>query len=407
MFSCRTQTKAAWPATGAMIRFMSSVFRRPKKRKNPNSEPAGEVAILALRFPTDSPESRPAHGMLDRIRKEREEQEQRRLFYVACTRARKGLYMHYPEEARSYRGAFRSYIRAAGTTIKTEIAGHPERGQKKEDENLAEKGRQGPQAEETGSVRKLRRITLGLRETQINKQKRPDLKEPKGPEEPPQEVGQEQEHEQPRKVSIRHWQPPFERERGLLIHSLMEVLGNADRDLITDREKCKNLIRDEIARGLPRLLEAGLPSQLAEDLAREARVCIEKTLADKTGKWILGIPAVAGTAATEDAEVHTEWGILLPGGRGIRLDRSFIDNGTRWIVDYKTFAPERPLTLEEAEREYGGQLVGYAKALIIRQVEHNRVLPIKIGIYCPQNCAWFAWDYDAKSETIRRLPDSA
>jgi ATP-dependent exoDNAse (exonuclease V) beta subunit len=67
--------------------------------------------------------------------------------------------------------------------------------------------------------------------------------------------------------------------------------------------------------------------------------------------------------------------------RNLVLDRTFIDNGTRWIIDYKTSSHSggdlEGFLQNEAER-YREQLQQYRKAVAI-----NESRPIRTALYFP------------------------
>lgn len=325
---------------------------------------ANETAIFALRFPIDPPTMKPAYKMLNFVQRERAEQEERRLFYVACTRAKKGLYMHYvtrEDRLVKPRGSFLSFMPNMHATLL----------------DRAEKDETAVQRPEP-RIHSLQRIPL--------KQMGPTEAEPKAAKENGAEAQpEERAASDPRHASIRRWSPPLERARGLLIHHLMEVLSDTNIEEVTTKKKQEDLIQQAIASFTPRLKEDGLVPTDIKKLGRECETAARRTLADARGSWIL---------KTRETEAHTEWGLLLPGGKGIRLDRTFVDEGTRWIVDYKTFDPGLPLTQEAAETEYLGQLQNYGAALTTWQAARPQQYPLRLGIYCPQNGAWYEWDYD-------------
>jgi ATP-dependent exoDNAse (exonuclease V) beta subunit len=65
----------------------------------------------------------------------------------------------------------------------------------------------------------------------------------------------------------------------------------------------------------------------------------------------------------------------------MKLDRTFVDNGIRWIIDYKTSSHEggklEEFLSNEADR-YRDQLQRYRQAVAI-----NESLPIKTALYFP------------------------
>ena len=342
-------------------------FSPPADRENESRLKINETAILALRFPIDPPEMKPAYRMLNFVQREREEQEERRLFYVACTRAKKGLYLHYltsEDRLSKPRGSFLSFMPNIHAALLTAA-------------EMAQDVEQDPQ--QIRRKHSLQRIPL----RQMEEWSMPEPVPSK--EEITQDPQEDKESTEPKRVSIRRWSPPTERARGLLIHHLMETLSSAPIKQIEDEKARQDLVQRTIVAFGPRLKEDGLAATEIAQLVKESETAGLRTLADTRGVWIL---------KQRDGETHTEWALLLPGGKGIRLDRTFVDQGIRWIVDYKTFDPALPLTKEAAEREYLGQLQNYGAALATWQAHRQQPYPLRLGIYCPQNGAWYEWDYD-------------
>jgi ATP-dependent exoDNAse (exonuclease V) beta subunit len=99
------------------------------------------------------------------------------------------------------------------------------------------------------------------------------------------------------------------------------------------------------------------------------------------GRWLLA----------KHEEARSEWplsGILA--GRLVHavIDRTFIDDGIRWIVDYKTSEPRPGDALDSflvSERErYRPQLQAYAE--LCRRLEPGR--EIRMGLYFPLFDGW-------------------
>jgi ATP-dependent helicase/nuclease subunit A len=95
------------------------------------------------------------------------------------------------------------------------------------------------------------------------------------------------------------------------------------------------------------------------DAAERVAMALARTLEDSGGRWLLGA----------HAEARAELTLTLRTGAAlehIRIDRTFVDDGTRWIVDYKTSqhegGEEEAFLASEVQR-YAPQLERYAHAL--------------------------------------------
>ncbi|HZU21987.1 MAG TPA: 3'-5' exonuclease, partial [Terriglobales bacterium] len=123
---------------------------------------------------------------------------------------------------------------------------------------------------------------------------------------------------------------------------------------------------------------------IAEALLPAAAAHIERalvaTLQDERGLWCLG--------AHQAAEAELSLAGMVEGKlHSIRIDRTFICDGVRWIVDYKTGTHEgsgkRSFFDNELER-YREQLTIYSA--LLRKFDSS--LPVRAGLYFPGSAAW-------------------
>lgn len=105
------------------------------------------------------------------------------------------------------------------------------------------------------------------------------------------------------------------------------------------------------------------------------RTAVSGVLQSSTGQWLLD------HTHTDSA---VELGFARPDAQGIRefsVDRSFIAEGVRWIIDYKTAEPQTSETITDFfTREmalYRPQLLNYAKLF----ASAKEALPIKTAVY--------------------------
>jgi ATP-dependent exoDNAse (exonuclease V) beta subunit len=132
---------------------------------------------------------------------------------------------------------------------------------------------------------------------------------------------------------------------------------------------------------------AGLGTPPAEIDAAAAQVerALANTTADPRGRWIL---QRGGTGA------RSEYGITgLVEGRLVEgvIDRTFVDGGVRWIIDFKTGAHSGgglDAFLDEEQRRHAPQLEAYAA--LFAQMEDR---PIRLGLYFPLLGGWRGWPY--------------
>jgi ATP-dependent helicase/nuclease subunit A len=115
------------------------------------------------------------------------------------------------------------------------------------------------------------------------------------------------------------------------------------------------------------LLELGTYENLAQHIATIEQA-LDTTLNDQRGRWILD---KNHQAAQSEYALTT---LVNNEVKQFRIDRTFVDNGQRWIIDYKTEMPN-----EEEVTKHLYQLQQYAKLF-------NE--PVHLGLYFPRVAKW-------------------
>jgi ATP-dependent exoDNAse (exonuclease V) beta subunit len=139
----------------------------------------------------------------------------------------------------------------------------------------------------------------------------------------------------------------------------------------------------EATQSMQRMLIAeGLSGELLTSALSRCSSGLEQALKSERGRWILS--GIHGDA-------HCEWSLssIQNGQLSHRIiDRSFIDSeGTRWIIDYKTASHEGAgleQFLDSEEQRHTGQLQGYRDLLQKMDSSH----PIKVALYFPAVDGW-------------------
>jgi len=168
---------------------------------------------------------------------------------------------------------------------------------------------------------------------------------------------------------------------GSLLHRLFERIALDGLEVWDKRLQARDTLSPILRRELARL---GVTTQRLDSALEQVFTALVSTLNDPRGRWIL--------AAHEDA--HCEWalgGLIERMPVNAIIDRSFIENGTRWIIDYKTAAPlpdeEMEHFLDRQQEIYRQQLESYAALLRIQ----DGGLKIQCGLYFPGIAQWRAW----------------
>ena len=132
---------------------------------------------------------------------------------------------------------------------------------------------------------------------------------------------------------------------------------------------------------------SGVAASERDAAARRVSDAVARTLADPRGRWLF---------AAEHADAMSEWSLAgVDAGEiaHIALDRTFVSEGVRWIVDFKTGAHEGADAAAFLDREverYRPQLERYAR--IVRGLDAR---PIRLALYYPLVENGFrAFDFD-------------
>ena len=167
------------------------------------------------------------------------------------------------------------------------------------------------------------------------------------------------------------WAGEDARLTGNLVHRILQLIGeqgldkwSADGDFSRLQSWCRQMLSGD-----------GVQKDKADTIISRALRAIENCLASEQGKWIL--------EAHEEA--HCEYAItaVLEGNRPVSmvLDRTFVDDGTRWIIDYKTSSHSgggMEDFLDNEARRYRDQLQRYRDALALTETR-----PIRTALYFP------------------------
>ncbi len=180
--------------------------------------------------------------------------------------------------------------------------------------------------------------------------------------------------------------PPFDwaqeeaRLIGVVTHRLLQHLAREGPDAWSESRieglapLARNLLAD-LGLAVERIAEASLATLRA----------LTQTLGDPRGRWIL---------SPEHEAARSEWalsGQLDEALVHIQIDRSFIADGCRWIIDFKTGVhggSDREAFLDAEQARYAPQLERYAR--LLARIESR---PIRLALYFPRLSAWREWPW--------------
>lgn len=113
-----------------------------------------------------------------------------------------------------------------------------------------------------------------------------------------------------------------------------------------------------------------------EDAKTQIKTQITAFYQDPIGQWLM----------KAHEEEHNEYELLVHEPHGVVtkiIDRTFIEHGVRWIIDFKTGSED-----ENTQLKHRKQVNDYARLFV-----DENASPIYCGIYYLQNNHWVTWEY--------------
>jgi ATP-dependent exoDNAse (exonuclease V) beta subunit len=185
-----------------------------------------------------------------------------------------------------------------------------------------------------------------------------------------------------RKITF-EWVGDASRHAGTVIHEFLNRIASDGLEKWTAAriEATRPLIRGE-------LLRLGVPATKEPDASNQVVRALANTLGSTRGQWLLKAHAEARSEYSVGGKVQDR---LING----TVDRVFRDeDGRFWIVDFKNSdhkGGKREEFLQEEQRRYTPQLETYAT--LLRRVTSG---PIMLGLYFPLLDAWREWSFAAE-----------
>ncbi|MEO8048975.1 MAG: UvrD-helicase domain-containing protein [Acidobacteriota bacterium] len=129
------------------------------------------------------------------------------------------------------------------------------------------------------------------------------------------------------------------------------------------------------------LMHAGVSPLELEAAAQRVRQALARIRTSRRGRWIL----------EPHDDLHSEYAVTgVLNGEVVRglVDRTFVDSGVRWIIDFKTSEHQGGKLaefLDEQQRRYSDQMERYAR--ILAPLGN----PVRLGLYFPLLDEWREW----------------
>jgi ATP-dependent helicase/nuclease subunit A len=172
------------------------------------------------------------------------------------------------------------------------------------------------------------------------------------------------------------WASQTARHVGTVVHRELQRLVASSPLPAFDGSGSRQRLQAELA-------ELGVPSELRPAAIERVLEAVQAMLSDERGRWLLD--AAHTQSVTELALSGRDAAELLH----VVIDRSFVSEGVRWLVDYKT-SPHEGGGLEEfldrEQQRYHEHLQRYAQ--LARRLGPE---PVRVALYFPLQRAWREW----------------
>jgi ATP-dependent helicase/nuclease subunit A len=312
---------------------------------------AGRADLLLAPIKAAGAKEDEVYTYLNDIEKDKQDHETGRLLYVAATRARRALHLLGHARLDPDTGQ----VRAPGSDtllarIWPAVEGHF-RALAATPLPVAA----GPEPPEVAAA-SLRRLA-------------PDWSLP----EPPPGIAAAPEPERRQGITFQ-WVGDMLRHIGIVVHRALEQIA---RDGPGTWNETRVRARRPVYEAA--LVALGVPVAELADAAETVLRAVSRTLADPRGRWLL---ETHEDAQSELALHGVRNGVIV----AVRIDRTFVEAGVRWIVDFKTGTHEggnAEAFLESELQRYGEDMARYAD--LLSGLDRR---PIRMGLYFPLLGAW-------------------
>ena len=363
---------------------------------------SGEITeFLVAPFQRKGQDRGEAKAWVDRVCRERERQESRRVLYVAATRAREELHLFARPMCKPEAGALtlaepsESLLATAWPALEEEVRARFEKWKadkeafplpaQEEIESLAASG-ESNLLFMPPSIRPslLRRLPLDYR-IPISEGSEARSGFP-STDEAIVGVG-----ERAGPLYNRHEGGPLSRALGTAVHKLLEELARLRMNL--EWEAARSALRRVEARVAAQVRGLGVGQCKAGEIAAEALEIVLKASYDPIGSWILSPHPGAASEAS--------WAGVVAGiVRSVRVDRVYKAGSAPgvkgeecwWVIDYKTAQGgdiDPATSLATLRRVFAPQVEAYGR--VLRNL-HGTEAPILVGLYYPRMLALDWWE---------------
>jgi len=168
-----------------------------------------------------------------------------------------------------------------------------------------------------------------------------------------------------------------ERVVGNLVHGLLQRIAEDGLSAWSDQR-----LKGQQGFLKSRLFSQGIPLNRHEKCIDNIMECLLKCMTCERGLWLL----------SDHPDAHCELAIngLVDGNLIYAvIDRTFVDQGVRWVIDYKTSQPRQDQNiasfLEREQQRYASQMKAYRGLMQAYDPGH----PLRTALYFPMIDGWF------------------
>jgi len=343
--------------------------------------------VRSIRYPDqlllaglpDAQEADPLYDYLGALEEKQRENDNRRLLYVACTRARRELHLYgcIPDTDKlPVRSSLLHLLWPSVSDEVNQIEIHQASYGNPDDSVQPQQTDPTGQPQEAPHPLQPDADTISLTRFQRLPQ---TWSMPKFPEDLALNTPEPAHH-----IAIGNeiefsWAGETLRITGIAIHHILQQIDNRNWREWKSRET-----GEIVDSGRVILIEHGLDGAKLESACDSLKTAVENIQSDAMAEWIF---------SSDHSRIQTEWSLT---GRidhtlaQVVIDRTFVDqDGTRWIIDFKSGRHEggdRSHFLEQEKRRYYSQMARYAQ--IMHNLEDNRIM---LGLYFPLLKEWLQW----------------
>jgi ATP-dependent helicase/nuclease subunit A len=133
------------------------------------------------------------------------------------------------------------------------------------------------------------------------------------------------------------------------------------------------------------LVSEGLDGEKLREGARRVDAALKGTVSDNRGMWIL-------SEHDDDRREFALTGVIDGRPQNVVIDRTFVDDGVRWIIDYKSGSHAGgglDAFLDNEQVRYRPQLERYGQLM-----KHLDRRPIRLALYFPMLQGWREWRFE-------------